>query len=83
MITESDIKDTVYEPFLNPITTNIYLDNPLGSGECLDFKRQKLIKATSQTDVALPKVQVFKGTSVIRTDTEVSPTNIKAKYIKY
>lgn len=83
MITESKIKDNIYEPFLNPMTTNIYLDNPLGSGECLDFKRQKLIKATSQTDVALPKVQVFKGTSVIRTDTEVNPTNIKAKYIKY
>lgn len=83
MITEINIKDTVYEPFLNPMTTSIYLDNPLGNGECLDFKRQKLIKATLQTDVALPKVQVFKGTSVIRTDTEVSPTNIKAKYIKY
>lgn len=83
MITESKIKDNIYEPFLNPMITSIYLDNPLGSGECLDFKRQKLIKATSQTDVALPKVQVFKGTSVIRTDTEVSPTNIKAKYIKY
>lgn len=83
MITEIKIKDTVYEPFLNPMTTSIYLDNPLGNNEYLDFKRQKLIKATSQTDVALPKVQVFKGTSVIRTDTEVSPTNIKAKYIKY
>ena len=83
MITEINIKDTVYEPFLNPMTTSIYLDNPLGNGECLDFMRQKLIKATSQTGVALPKVQVFKGTSVIGTDTEVSPTNIKAKYIKY
>ena len=74
---------TEYEPYKEPMITSIYLGNPLGSGECLDFKRQKLIKATSQTDVALPKVQVFKGTSVIRTDTEVSPTNIKAKYIKY
>ena len=74
---------TEYEPYKEPMITSIYLDNTLGSGECLDFKRQKLIKATSQTDVALPKVQVFKGTSVIRTDTEVSPTNIKAKYIKY
>ena len=83
MITESKIKDNVYEPFLNPMTTNIYLDSPLGSDEYLDFKRQKLIKPTSQTDVTLPDVSLFKGISVIRTDTEVSPANIKAKYIKY
>ena len=82
MITESKIKDTVYEPFLNPMTTNIYLDSPLGNNEYLDFKRQKLIKPASQTDMTLPDVSLFKGISVIRTDTEVSPANIKAKYIK-
>lgn len=67
-IEESDTA-TDYEPYHEPITTNIYLDEPLGAGQSINYKKD-----------SLPPLPTFKGTSIISTDTTIQPSNAEIEY---
>ena len=58
-----------YEPYHEPITTNIYLDEPLGAGQSINYKKD-----------GLPTIPTFKGTSIISTDTTIQPSNVEITY---
>lgn len=60
---------TDYEPYHKPITTNIYLDEPLGEGQSINYKKD-----------GLPTIPTFKGTSIISTDTTIQPSNAEIEY---
>ena len=60
---------TTYEPYHEPITTNIYLDEPLGAGQSINYKKD-----------GLPTIPTFKGTSIISADTTVQPSNAEIEY---
>lgn len=52
-----------------PITTNIYLDKPLGQGEVISYKKDKL-----------PTIPTHKGTSIITVDTTIQPSRAEIVY---
>ena len=56
---------TAYEPYVEPITTNIFLDEPLAEGETL------------KNPVKLPTI---KGTTIYSIDTAIQPSNMSATY---
>ena len=62
---EESTTATDYEPYVEPVTTNIYLDEPLAEGETL------------KNPIKLP---TFKGTTIYSIDTEVQPSNMEATY---
>ena len=51
------------------VTTNIYLDEPLGEGQSINYKKD-----------GLPPLPTFKGTTVISADTTVQPSNAEIEY---
>lgn len=59
---------TDYEPY-HETTTNIYLDEPLGEGQSINYKRD-----------GLPPIPTFKGTSIISADTTIQPSNAEITY---
>lgn len=56
---------TDYEPYVEPVTTNIYLNEPLSEGEML------------KNPVKLPTV---KGTTIYTINTDIQPTGMSATY---
>lgn len=69
-ITKSNVA-TSYEPYHEPVITNIYRDAPLADGESINYKSD-----------SLPDIKLEKGTNIITANTEVKPSNIKIKYLK-
>lgn len=67
MIRLASIEDDTYEPYIEPTTTNIYLDEPIGENESISL---------SDTNVNIPTIR---GTNVLTVDTTVQPSNV---YIK-
>ena len=67
MLTES-LASSNYEPYYEPISTNTYLDEPLGEGESISM---------SDTGVSIPTIN---GTNILTVDTAVQPSKM---YIKY
>jgi hypothetical protein len=67
MLEEGEITD--YEPYIEPITTNIYLNEPLGFGEVLEYSKDNI-----------PKLPTFKGTTIYSVDTTVQPSNMSVTY---
>lgn len=62
--------DTPYEPYVEPTTHNVFVDEPLSANDVLDVKEHmELPKLTSKT-------------TVFTTDTTVSPSKMYGKYIK-
>ena len=59
---------TDFVPYVDPITTNIYLNEPLSEGESISM---------SDTRISIPTVD---GTNILTVDTEVQPSEV---YIKY
>lgn len=55
---------TNYEPYIEPTTTNIYLDEPIGANES---------KSLSDTNVNIPTIN---GTNILSIDTTVQPSNV-------
>lgn len=58
---------TDYEPYHEPTTTNIYLDEPIGENESISL---------SDTNVDIPTIE---GTNVLTVDTTVQPSNVYVK----
>lgn len=67
MIRKTDITDDTYEPYYEPVTTNLYLPEPLAEGESISM---------SDTGVAIP---TYDGKNILSVDTTVSPSNIMVK----
>ena len=67
MIRLASIEDDTYEPYHEPTTTNIYLDEPIGENESISL---------SDTNTNIP---TLRGTNVLTVDTTVQPSNV---YIK-
>lgn len=44
IIAKQETYDGKYEPYVEPITTNIYLDEPLSKFDHIDFENQKLVR---------------------------------------
>ena len=61
--------DGIYEPYIEPQITNIYLDEPLEYSEVI----QKTIDN-------LPELPQFKGTTIYEIDTSVKPSGMEVKY---
>lgn len=57
------------EPYVEPITTNIYLDEPLKQGEALEYPNDDI-----------PKLPTTKGTTIYSVETGVQPTNMNVEY---
>lgn len=55
---------TDYEPYIEPTTTNIYLDEPIEANES---------KTLSDTNVNIPTIN---GTNILSIDTTVQPSNV-------
>lgn len=64
MIRLATIEDDTYEPYIEPTTTNIYLDEPIGANES---------KSLSDTNVNIPTIN---GTNILSIDTTVQPSNV-------
>ena len=64
MIRKADIEDDTYEPYIEPTTTNIYLDEPIEENES---------KALSDTNVNIPTIN---GINTLSIDTMVQPSNV-------
>lgn len=66
---EESATATDYEPYINPITTNIILDEPLIAGNVLEYPKEDI-----------PKLPTVKGTTIYSVETEVQPTNMSVEY---
>ncbi len=79
---EEGAEATPYEPFgkykipikmsgenIEPITTNIILDEPLAVGDVLEYSKDNL-----------PKLPIVKGTTIYSVETEVQPSNMSVEY---
>ncbi len=65
---EKGSEATVYSP------TNIFLDEPLGEGEYIDFREQK--RYPSGEMVSLPVIPTIDGTNILSVDTTMQPSKI-------
>jgi hypothetical protein len=61
---------TEYEPYVEPVTTNIYLAEPLESGEVISYPET----------AGLPQLPTIKGTTVYEIDTTIQPSQMDATY---
>ena len=64
MIRKADIEDDTYEPYIEPTTTNIYLDEPIEENESISL---------SDTNTNIPTID---GTNILTIDTTVQPSNV-------
>ena len=69
MLLEGAITQADYEPYVEPITTNIYLDEPLSMGQTISYPSDNL-----------PKLPTFKGTTIYEVGTSVQPSNMEVSY---
>lgn len=66
---EEGTEITDYEPYAEPVTTNIYLDEPLNTGKILEYPKDNI-----------PKLPTIKGTTIYTVETEVQPSNMSVEY---
>jgi hypothetical protein len=69
IIVENSNPDKTFEPYIEPQTIDISLDEPLGAGEVV----QKSVDG-------LPNLPQFKGTTVYEAKTEIPPSGIQVQY---
>lgn len=80
IVKHGDDTDT-YEPYHAPITTPIYLPEPIkmvgDEAEYIDYAEQKLHRIGSDDiNVTLPALPTLSGTNTLSVGTEVQPSNI-------
>ena len=84
MFRRADIEDDTYEPYYAPVTTPIYLPEPIkmvgGEAEFIDYAEQKMHRIGAEDiDVILPALPTLPGTNTFSANTSIQPSNI---YIK-
>ena len=82
---EEGVIATEYEPHIEPITQNIYLDEPLRKvgdyADYIDFKNQKVVRKVKEEDISCQLPKTLAKTTIIEVGTSLEPSNIKGKYI--
>ena len=73
MIRKATVADGTFEPYQEPKIYSIFLDEPLGADEYVDFREQK---NDSGDIVLMPAVITINGTNVLSVDTTVQPAKI-------
>lgn len=81
MVTSGDSVPTKFEPYHEPITTNLYLPEPLkmveDEAEYVDYEEQKQYFADgSYANVTLPEIPTIAGTNTLSVDTQVQPSKV-------
>ena len=77
---------TEYEPYHAPVTTNIYLDEPLRKiADYIDFEGGKAVRYTASGEpveeaISLPKLPTFKGTTIYEVGTTINPSGMDVEY---
>lgn len=71
---------TPYEPYHEPITTPIYLDKPLYSGEVMRSDGTITRSDGTTETFTAPQIPTLNGTTVIDVDTAVKPESMTIKY---
>lgn len=72
---------TDYEPYHEPVTTEIFLEKPLETGEILEFPEKILVSPDgTEKSVVLPDIPTFSGTTIVETATDTKPSDIKITY---
>ena len=66
---EESTASTDYEPYKEPITTDIYLDEPLSSGDSINYKEDNL-----------PPLPTLEGTTVYDVRVEAQPSVMEVSY---
>ena len=84
MIRKADIEDDTYEPYRTPVTTPIYLPEPIkmvgDEAEYIDYAEQKMHRiGADDIDVTLPELPVLPGTNTLTVGTEVQPSGVEIK----
>lgn len=74
MIRTADITATDYEPYHEPQTVNIYLDEQLNENDYIDFYQQK--RYPSGDMISLPAIPTIDGTNILSVATETQPSKI-------
>ena len=69
IIVEDSSADKTYEPYIEPQTIDIFLDEPLGAGEVIQ-----------QSVDGLPNLPQFKGTTIYEVQTDTPPSGIEVCY---
>ena len=85
MIRRADIEDDTYEPYHAPVTTPIYLPEPIkmvgDEAEYIDYAEQKQHRiGADDIDVTLPALPTLTGTNVLSVGTAVQPSKVYVKY---
>lgn len=76
-VTVAKIPMSIFEPYHEAQTFNIYLDEPLGEDEYIDFREQKRFNSDDSTEiVSLPAILTIDGTNIISVETTVQPSKI-------
>lgn len=73
MLRKATVADGTFEPYQEPKTYTISLDEPLNDGDFIDFRQQK---NGSGDIVLMPAVITINGTNVLSVDTTVQPAKI-------
>ena len=63
---------TAYEPYTEPRTQTIFLDNPVGVGESISMRADNL-----------PAITLNKGSNIITVETDITPTGVTYQYYTY
>lgn len=77
---ESGTEATEYSPYIEPITTPIYLPTPLYSGEVMRSDGTITRSDGTTETFTAPQIPTLNGTTVIDVDTAVKPTEMHTKY---
>ena len=85
MVRRADITDDKYEPYHAPVTTPIYLPEPIkmvgDEAEYIDYAEQKMHRiGADDIDVTLPALPTLPGTNVLSVGTAVQPSKVYVKY---
>lgn len=88
----SGTEDLPFEPYVEPVTTNVFLNEPLQKRgnyvDYLDFTFKEACHYNAEgspylyedLDITMPRVVA--KTTIIEVDTTISPSNVRGKYIK-
>ena len=71
-----------FEPYVEPVTTNVFLNEPLSAEEYIDFKNKKVKRDLSDEVIECTLPKLIAKTTIIEVDTTVLPSNAYGKYIK-
>lgn len=63
-----------YEPYHEPQTVNIYLDEQLNENDYIDFRKQK--RYPSGDMISLPAIPTIDGTNILSVATETQPSKV-------